>query len=594
MKKSFCKLSILLMLMMLNGCSGSQNTDAPVPAEEIEEESNGYVQETDSKGKVREIDDQISFDQAFEDIINLREASILFLYEGASNGKKEHPELIQICVDDFEPFELDTQYRIQFLSYLGSGMHVIKAESKDGKKGEFEFEIKVDDYRPVKMGISIRTEDGKLIIENAPDKASFAGREYYSESYIQISSDKSVFPSETAGNIGNIRYSIPIASGIADHGNDSCEYPMDDYYGEGTFIYVKAEEIDGQEWEAASEEEILYNYVKEHIVGFEDAYSVQKPQILSSPGLRFLYDVPLEDPEMADYFGQYGLEHVTEEIISFLYNRTVYSFVLNLYPFSNQLQDAIGNAIIESIQPFTMSGENLLYTMVNTYYCNSDSRKTISILPPNELERSMKSDFRGIDEKGNEFYDWAFLKFVKETEDQYVLKATCFDDTVMEIRVDKDDLSRFEVVSEAGFPDISFLGSYAVKNEAGSLPEGAEEEYVESMEETETGTQGDEEVSVGNLDGCYYRSPDEDAIISVKTDGDQYYVTASTSYYDHVAWIEGSLEMVTGTTGRLSQEGYTMTIIWDNPDSFRVQEDGEPGGMGTTFEGEYYYFGPVE
>ena len=103
-----------------------------------------------------------------------------------------------------------------------------------------------------------------------------------------------------------------------------------------------------------------------------------------------------------------------------------------------------------------------------------------------------------------------------------------------------------------------------------------------------------EAVTAENLDGRY-TNENTGAEIAIKKQADSsYYIEANMMFRQNVAYIEGTLSLFNDTTGVYSEDGYSMTITWSTPDFFTVTETGEPGGVGTSFAGNYGYAGPVE
>lgn len=128
--------------------------------------------------------------------------------------------------------------------------------------------------------------------------------------------------------------------------------------------------------------------------------------------------------------------------------------------------------------------------------------------------------------------------------------------------------------------------------------EKSEKENEYFAEETKTfGNQGSESVDVTKLAGRYTRINGDPAEICIYEDGDGYRIEASCSYYENIGYIEGELlgEPSTRLEYRGEDSEYTLVLSWETPDYVTVYESGgEPGGMGTSFAGDYSFAGMVE
>lgn len=107
-------------------------------------------------------------------------------------------------------------------------------------------------------------------------------------------------------------------------------------------------------------------------------------------------------------------------------------------------------------------------------------------------------------------------------------------------------------------------------------------------------------VNTQSLEGLYGSHSDSwDACINITRQNDRYYVqgNAVDGYTYHSGAFSGFLTMISDTTGIVTDENnpyYSITLIWITPEHFFASESGTTGGLGITFDSDYFYEGPAE
>ena len=291
----------------------------------------------------------------------------------------------------------------------------------------------------------------KIQIDNLPSRRLKVNHSYqchiYMDDYRSHLADRHVFlPDSTKEHIEGLQYYIPVPVVCEKDGELHYKYDLDEYtwgdYAPGVFIDVIVKKIQNTE---DSSQNMLHQYMERHMEAVTNhetiiAHSVKEFTAISCPGMRFVYEFTgIDNEELREILDSYETESIKVHMVSLNKDGYLYVFILSLYPFTDEMQDAICNEIIQSFEPYTMDEKKLLEVIKGTSYNVNGIQLEIKDLPG---QNGVGCFITEVLSDGSETQAWAFVELRKETENTYILSIKETGGRVLEIEIPKDDIGK--------------------------------------------------------------------------------------------------------------------------------------------------------
>lgn len=445
MKKVLLLGGILLTVCLEVGCSikkAQVTVDDVIEQTEATRTENIVGETEDEKGEdpKYETNDQVTISEIKARDANMCDTTLFVTY--LKDGGEESEEWFKIQIDNLPSRRLKVNHSYQCHTYLETGEHVIQVTDDNGYSGEIEFIV--GNMREQTIGYDISIKNNTLVFQ---DSGFYNGINIYMDDYRSHLADRHVFlPDSTKEHIEGLQYYIPVPVVCEKDGELHYKYDLDEYtwgdYAPGVFIDVIVKKIQNTE---DSSQNMLHQYMERHMEAVTNhetiiAHSVKEFTAISCPGMRFVYEFTgIDNEELREILDSYETESIKVHMVSLNKDGYLYVFILSLYPFTDEMQDAICNEIIQSFEPYTMDEKKLLEVIKGTSYNVNGIQLEIKDLPG---QNGVGCFITEVLSDGSETQAWAFVELRKETENTYILSIKETGGRVLEIEIPKDDIGK--------------------------------------------------------------------------------------------------------------------------------------------------------